>query len=452
MLMGQSALTAKKIAYVGHSGEIGGAQNCLACLVETRPSGREVCVILPRSFAPGSAARSLIKSGAQVVHLPMRWWIAEAREHTFPWPSLRSRVDAVKATLCAFKPDVVHTNSAVVLEGAIAAAELKIPHVWHIHEILPNHPSLVPLLPLDDTLRIIGGLSAKVICVSHVVRETFLEYVLDDKLIVVPNGIPDPQPRTPPSLNNLLRQLCAAHTDTPLAIAVGSLVPEKDCTTLLKAVQIAHAAGSKVRVAIVGRGTRKAVLELEELVRDFGLTETVHYLGFRDDALSLIAQADMLVQTSCVESFSLTVVEAMALGKPVISTRSGGPQDLIVDGQTGYLTAIGDAAAVAVRLEQLSKDGSMRTSMGLRAHDRYREFFTAENHASKIEQGVYSAPIEPSFSDTDSIVSSIDAEFRRAQRLAVHEAPWRYGAMLARRTVGSVLLRAQRNESNSGRR
>ena len=126
------------------------------------------------------------------------------------------------------------------------------------------------------------------------------------------------------------------------------------------------------------------------------LREKVTYIGFRADAERVIAAADVIVCPSRFESYGMVNVEAMACGKPVVSTRAGGPSETIVDGETdiknpmgvenptGYLVDAGDVSAFAARVVQLLNDADLRIRMGAAGRARVERLFSAEAMAARF--------------------------------------------------------------------
>lgn len=111
------------------------------------------------------------------------------------------------------------------------------------------------------------------------------------------------------------------------------------------------------------------------------LRERLIYLGFRADAERVIAAADVIVCASHFESYGMVNVEAMSSGKPVVSTRRGGPSETIVEGETGFLVDAGDAEALAERVIRLLRDPDLRVRMGQAGRARVLERFSAQTMA-----------------------------------------------------------------------
>jgi glycosyltransferase involved in cell wall biosynthesis len=107
------------------------------------------------------------------------------------------------------------------------------------------------------------------------------------------------------------------------------------------------------------------------------LRERLIYLGFRDDAERIVAAADVIVCSSYFESYGVVNVEAMASGKPVVSTRRGGPSETVIHGETGFLVDPGDAAGLAQYVIMLLRDPELRNQMGVAGRVRVERHFSA---------------------------------------------------------------------------
>jgi glycosyltransferase involved in cell wall biosynthesis len=114
------------------------------------------------------------------------------------------------------------------------------------------------------------------------------------------------------------------------------------------------------------------------------LRERLVYLGFRKDAERVIAAADVVVCSSSFESYGMVNVEAMASGKPVVSTRRGGPSETVADGETGFLVDAGDADALARNVITLLRDPDLRERMGAAGRARVEQRFSAQSMAESF--------------------------------------------------------------------
>ncbi len=125
---------------------------------------------------------------------------------------------------------------------------------------------------------------------------------------------------------------------------------------------------------------------LETAANDPALKNRLHYLGFRADTERVIAAADVVVCSSHFESYGMVNIEAMASGKPVVSTNKGGPAETIADGVTGYLVPPGDATGLALQVITLLHNPTMRARMGVAGRARVEEHFSVKAMAAHYMQ------------------------------------------------------------------
>lgn len=148
----------------------------------------------------------------------------------------------------------------------------------------------------------------------------------------------------------------------PIAVAVGRLSPEKDFATLLRAVALAVTDVPDLQVRIIGDGRERG--PLEELSRSLGLENRVLFLGERSDVHALLRDVGFYVSSSRTEGISLTLLEAMAVGLPVLATRVGGNVEVIEEGVTGRLVPSENPRALADGLIAMCRDQADWAAMG----------------------------------------------------------------------------------------
>lgn len=159
----------------------------------------------------------------------------------------------------------------------------------------------------------------------------------------------------------------------PVAISVARLSAEKDFPTLLRAVAIARQKVPGLQLRIVGDGAERP--GLERLSAELGLTGSVEFLGERNNVPELLANAGFFVSSSLTEGISLTLLEAMAVGLPVLATAVGGNPEIVIPGQTGRLVPPSDPAALAAGLVQLCHEQAKWPDYGTNARRRVVETF-----------------------------------------------------------------------------
>jgi len=221
---------------------------------------------------------------------------------------------------------------------------------------------------------------AHVIAVSEAARQEMMarEGIPSDRITTVPNGIGvlaaiDREER------GRRRGELGVTTASPLIVTLARLTPEKGLTILLRAAPTVLAACPDARFIVVGEGPQRT--ELEALALTLGVTHAVRFIGFRSDATALLACAEMSVLPSLAEPAGLALLEAMALARPVVATRAGGPLEIVVDGETGLLVPPGDAAALASAILTLVSSPALCDRMGRSGQERYRSRYTAAGMA-----------------------------------------------------------------------
>jgi glycosyltransferase involved in cell wall biosynthesis len=129
--------------------------------------------------------------------------------------------------------------------------------------------------------------------------------------------------------------------------------------------------------------------ELEELVKDANLTMAIRLHGFAEDIERVIKSHDVLLNFSVAESFSMTCAEGSFYGVPVIATRSGGPDEIIEDGVTGFLLDKTDVSGITQKMLQLADSLELRNEMGKAAASRVRSMFTKDQFVEEMEKLVF---------------------------------------------------------------
>lgn len=166
---------------------------------------------------------------------------------------------------------------------------------------------------------------------------------------------------------------------------VAVLRPEKAHDIFLEMVARVLRRFPKTRFFIVGDGELRK--ELESSAEKLGVASRVVFTGFRRDVKEIMSVLDMVVLSSHpkVETFPMCLLEAMSLKKPVAATKVSGVPELVVNGETGFLTPHGDSAALAGSVEKLLSDGELMKRMGSAGRKRVEKRFTLAKMARKYE-------------------------------------------------------------------
>jgi glycosyltransferase involved in cell wall biosynthesis len=170
-------------------------------------------------------------------------------------------------------------------------------------------------------------------------------------------------------------------------VCVAGFRAEKDHGSLLRAFATVVAEHPAARLRLVGDGPERPAAEA--LTRELGIEPSVEFLGDRDDVAELLAGSDVLVLASyAIENLPFAVLEAMAVGLPVVATDVGALAELVDDGVTGWLVPPRDTAALATALGRLVADPERARAMGRAGRDRLDAEFSWTGFVSGLREEV----------------------------------------------------------------
>ncbi len=170
----------------------------------------------------------------------------------------------------------------------------------------------------------------------------------------------------------------------PIAISVARLSPEKDYPTLFRAIRKVVVVHPGFRLKLVGDGKERAMLE--KLAADLRITKHVEFLGERKDVPDLLRTAGFYVSSSKTEGISLTLLEAMAVGLPIVTTAVGGNPEIVLDGVTGTLVPPMDPDALASAIIDMIDRHEEWQHMGEIARLRIEQNFSVRNMVANYER------------------------------------------------------------------
>jgi len=168
-----------------------------------------------------------------------------------------------------------------------------------------------------------------------------------------------------------------ADRDSIVIGSVGRLEPVKDQLTLVRAFNelcLSRPQDVRLRLVLIGDGSLRH--ELESLVVQCGIQNRVWLAGSVENVPQLLQAMDVFVLPSLAEGISNTILEAMACGLPVVATRVGGNEELVVDGETGFLVSRADPGAMAEALLRYLEDDTLRDRQGAAARRRAEKNFS----------------------------------------------------------------------------
>jgi len=186
------------------------------------------------------------------------------------------------------------------------------------------------------------------------------------KVRVIPNGV-DVERFRPRAASAKLQEELGLTGRPPVAAIVAALRWEKNHELFLEVASDVRRRLPAARFLIVGDGPERE--KLLRRARELSLTGAVQFLGARADVPEVLSLADCLVLTSHMEANPVSILEAMAAGKPVVATRVGSVEETVRQGETGYLAAPSDRHQLAARVAELLTDRSRAEAMGRAARE-----------------------------------------------------------------------------------
>ena len=272
------------------------------------------------------------------------------------------------------RPDILHTH---LPRADFAGAFARVFHsglVWvcSVHAIYSEDWSGRWSLPLFNLLWRRADI---MLCISHAVREWLVgRGVPQDKARVIHYGI-EPEKFSEPRVN--LREQWGLN-DNAVVGSIGRLEPRKGHDLLIQAMPELCMRVPSARLLIAGHDPCGYGVTLRRLIDRLGLGEKVRLVGFQTDVVSFLNALDVFAFASSSEGFGQVVIEAMAAGKPVITSKIAPLTEIVADGETGLLVESGSPQSFASAIAQLLIHPMERHRMGARGRERVTKCFTAE--------------------------------------------------------------------------
>lgn len=282
-------------------------------------------------------------------------------------------IRAAARRLRELRPDILHTHNSVPhLVGAPAGWLGGVPVVVHTRH--GRH------LFKGWKERLANGLASRltrhVVAVSNDAADVArkCDRIPEEKLDIIWNGIDlDEHPASRGIARRGSRAIHVARLEETV----------KDQSTLLRAVRIVADAEPQFAIDIVGDGPSRAALEA--LCDELRLRRHVHFLGPRHDVRKLLEQSCLFALSSTSEGLSISVLEAMAAGLPVVATDVGGNPEVVIHGETGLLVPARSPEKLAAAVLELWRDFQRAERMGQAGRVRVEEHFDLRRVAAKYE-------------------------------------------------------------------
>ncbi|HEX5323635.1 MAG TPA: glycosyltransferase family 4 protein [Capsulimonadaceae bacterium] len=283
---------------------------------------------------------------------------------------------------------LVHAGMAGVLARRLCRRSLHLAHTRHHSDALYQFGARFGLPYKAKVDGFIARRQDAVCAVSKAARDILVERerVRPDRVRIVYPGanIARLRSRVTEGAATRVRAEFGVAAGQPLLGVIAHLVPKKGHHYLLEAMPAVLARFPGARLVLVGRGDELARLEAE--VQRLALGQSIIFAGYRTDVPDIITALDLVVQPSLEEGLPLSLIESMALAKPVVATAISGIPEVVEHGKTGLLAPSADSPALADAIIELLSDPDRRCEMGRLGETRARAAFDVSRLARHYEE------------------------------------------------------------------
>ncbi len=370
----------RKVLFITPYADISGSGISLLRLVE-RMDRRRICptVVLPNEGFLASAFRKL----------QVRVFIVRMNRLEKNPLSLARFLGGLPGSLSALwrvqkdGTHVIYSNSLINVYGGLLSVLCGKRCVYHIHESRGTYPHWYFRL----LCRFVQAIADRIIAVSYYTASAFHRW--PGKVIVVYNGVDLARFDCANRPHPLLQQIKAS-ADSRVVTLIGSFGKNKGQIVLVEGVARLARRRNDLHCVFVGkvapkRGNREYFRAVQQMAMKLGLDGRVHYLGVLEDVAAVLAGTDVLVVASFSESHPVVILEAMAMGVPVVASNVGGIPETIVHGENGLLFPRGDSVALSQEIARVLDDPALREHIIRNARRSVEQKFTVERAAKQIE-------------------------------------------------------------------
>jgi glycosyltransferase involved in cell wall biosynthesis len=385
------------VAYVDHATDVGGAEVSLRLLLQHLDPERFRALVLHAEGAAWLKDRPPLEGATYLpvfrdtagLHAPRDEISTGMLGNAGKILRTLGPAMALRGALRRTRPALVHSNTLKchVIAG-MAAWSVGLPIIWHLRDIL-REPGARAML--DRAAR---KLRPTIIAISQAVAKEVEHLGLPVE--VIHNGVPLDD-FTPGEPRADLRHEFGLENGQPVVMIVARLTPWKGHRQLIEAMPAVLARFPDARLVIVGgphfwEGDYED--ELKAVARSMNIHRALIWTGHREDIADLLRLCDVFVLPSTDEPFGRSIIEAMAVGKPVIAGNSGGVPEICTHGVCGQLIDPKDPGELAEAIVSILSDPVEAAKMGARGRDKAHRLFDAQVTAERV-QDVYTRLLAP---------------------------------------------------------
>ena len=375
------------ILYIASRSDIAGGENYLLSILDHMDRARfHPIVWLP---GDGTFRKALEHANVEYMIEPINYgWLKPPKAWYEFLSGLSGRVNRIANLIRERDIRLVHTNSNMILEGALAARVVGVAHLYLAHIDFQSNLPIYQRFPLEAAsfAKLMDDLSDGIIAVSHHVARSLCPPLDPARIRVVHNGLElEKFDQALTQRDGGLRRELRLPADTPVITAAGRITEDKGFDVLLECAAIVHSNYPDAHFLIAGGiDSANYKCQLNDRILQLGLEMNVHFLGLRTDLPQVLAESDIFLLTSRREGHPFVLLEAMACECAVVASRCGGVDETVVEGETGFVVEIGNATTTAERLGRLLANPELRSTMAHNGRERVKRVFTAKQTAEGL--------------------------------------------------------------------
>ncbi len=298
-------------------------------------------------------------------------------------------------TKSELSPKVV--SSAIALKKIVRDEKIRLIHAHtRVAAVTASLVSLTTRVPYVTTChgffkRRLGRLlckcwGKKVIAISEAVKEHLINDfgIPEDRIALIYTGVDTAKfSEDLPEEDKAKARRRFGVENGPLIGTIGRLSPVKGQEVLLKAVKSILKGFPEAKILLIGDGPDES--RLRKLVYELGIERSVIFAKSVDDTKGALAIMDVFVLPSIKEGLGLSLIEAMACGRPCVASRIGGIENIVEDGKTGLFFTPGDAEGLAIAIKRILSDKLIRDIISKNGREKVLRYFSVDQMATKME-------------------------------------------------------------------
>jgi glycosyltransferase involved in cell wall biosynthesis len=362
----------KKIAHITFKMDIGGTERVIYNLVRNYDVAQNDVSILCLGKPIGSIGFELRKAGHKVVVFDRR-------------PGLDLNLTKeLHRYIKDSKIDILHCHQYTpFVYGVLASRLTKAKVIFTEHgRLFPDKRKIKRILVNPYFHRQAKFITA----ISQATRDALVKFerIPQNKIRIVYNGIEDPLSKSENKTENTMLQQMNIPSNARILGTIARLDPIKNQRMIIKAFVRVKMIFPETILLIVGDGPERN--NLERYVYETGLSKSVFFSGFLDNPFPLLKLMDIFLLSSFTEGAAMTLLEAMAYSIPCIATDVGGNQEIVKDGETGFLVPSDNPEALFIKVSELIKNTEKKMDMGKAARNRFENNFTVMRMSEEYQK------------------------------------------------------------------